>query len=53
MEAAAGHLGTLLADDGLRERMGRRGRQDVLDRWEWRHHVDRLERLYEEVSGDA
>ncbi len=49
---AARHLETLLADKGLRERLGRKARKDIEDRWDWRHHVDRLERLYEEVSGD-
>ena len=41
-----------LEDDALRERMGRQARQDVLDRWEWRHHMAGLEGLYEEVQGD-
>ncbi len=41
-----------LEDDALRERMGKQARQDVLDRWEWRHHMAKLEGLYEEVQGD-
>jgi acyl dehydratase len=24
----------------------------MVDRYDWRHHTDRLERLYEEVQGD-
>lgn len=53
VEAAAGHLEKLLTDEGLRQRLGQRGRQDVLDRWEWEHHIDRLEKVYQEVLGDA
>jgi glycosyltransferase involved in cell wall biosynthesis len=45
-------LAKVLEDDALREGMGRRARQDVLDRWEWKHHMAKLERLYEEVQGD-
>jgi glycosyltransferase involved in cell wall biosynthesis len=51
--AAAGHLGTLLGDEGLRRRLGEQARRDVEDRWDWRHHVDRLEMLYREVSGEG
>ena len=49
----ADHLRTLLGDDALRRRMGEVGRQDILDRWEWKHHVDKLEKVYEEVQGDS
>jgi glycosyltransferase involved in cell wall biosynthesis len=52
VEEAAMHLVTLLSDEGLRKRLGQQARRDIEDRWDWRHHVDRLERLYEEVSVD-
>ena len=50
---ATGHLRTLLGDDDLRERMGDRGRRDVLERHTWDHHVDRLEDVYQMVMGDV
>jgi hypothetical protein len=43
----------MLEDPDLRKTLGRQGRQDILDRWEWVHHVNRLEQVYEEVSGDS
>jgi glycosyltransferase involved in cell wall biosynthesis len=52
VEEAAGHLVTLLTDEGGRKKMGQQARKDIEEMWEWRHHIDRLERLYEEVSGD-
>ncbi len=45
-------LGRALADDAARERMGARAREDMVNRYDWRHHTDRLERLYEEVRAD-
>jgi glycosyltransferase involved in cell wall biosynthesis len=45
-------LAKALEDDALRDSMGRRARQDVLDRWDWKHHMEKLERLYEDVQGD-
>lgn len=52
VDEAAGHLMTLLTDEGLRKKLGQQARKDIEEKWEWRHHIDRLERLYKEVSGD-
>ena len=51
--AGAERLGRALSDDAARERMGARARKDMVDHHDWRFHIDRLERLYEEVRGDA
>ena len=50
---AAEHLAVLLGDVDLRERLGRQARTDCVERWDWRHHVDRLERVYQMVMGDG
>ncbi len=50
---AAEDLGVLLDDVDLRERLGRQARADCVERWDWRHHVDRLERVYQMVMGDG
>jgi glycosyltransferase involved in cell wall biosynthesis len=50
---AAEHLGALLDDPDLRDRMGRLAREDCVERWDWRHHVDRLEEVYQMVMGDG
>ncbi len=47
------HLDTLLEDPDLRKQLGQQGRKDILDHWEWKHHVNRLEQVYEEVSSDS
>ena len=52
VKAAAGHLGTLLADEDLGGRMGEAGRRDVLNGHTWDHHVDRLEDVYQMVMED-
>jgi 1,2-diacylglycerol 3-alpha-glucosyltransferase len=48
----AERLGRALSDDAARERAGARARQDMVERHDWRCHVDRLERLYDEVRAD-
>jgi glycosyltransferase involved in cell wall biosynthesis len=53
VEAAAEHLGALLGDRDLRVRLGRQAREDCVGRWDWRHHVDRLERVYQMVVDDG
>lgn len=53
VDAAAGHLRTVLADPDLGRRMGEQGRRDVLDRHTWEHHVDALEKVYALVMEDA
>jgi len=50
--AGAERLGRALSDEPARRRAGERARQDMVDRHDWSHHVDRLERLYEEVRAD-
>jgi len=50
--AGAEKLGRALSDDAARERAGARARQDMVERHDWRFHIDRLERLYEEVRAD-
>jgi glycosyltransferase involved in cell wall biosynthesis len=49
---ATDQLRTLLADEDLRTSMGEEGRKDVLEGHTWDHHVDRLEKVYEEVQDD-
>lgn len=40
----------LARDAELRERLGKAGRAHCLERFDWRHMVDRLETLYEELA---
>ncbi len=46
----AAHLETVLTDDQLADRLGRRGRQRVLDQFDIRRCTGALERIYDEVS---
>jgi glycosyltransferase involved in cell wall biosynthesis len=50
---AAEHLGQLLGDRDLRVRLGRQAREDCVGLLDWRHHVDRLERVYQMVVEDG
>ncbi len=40
----------LLADSGLRERLGRAARAKVLDRYSWQAQVRKMEQVYEELD---
>jgi glycosyltransferase involved in cell wall biosynthesis len=42
----------MLKDDGLRSNMGRNARNTILERYEIRHLVRRIEGIYEEVLGN-
>ncbi len=53
-EAMAGLLGPLLEDDDLRETMGRRARETVLDRFTIARQTRSMETVYEQLAaGDA
>jgi glycosyltransferase involved in cell wall biosynthesis len=44
-------LVTLIDDAGLRERMGQAGRKRAMGKFSWSSIVDRIEGVYEEVTG--
>lgn len=54
-QALAAAIKQLLLDPGLRQRMGRAGREFVVSTYEWERCVDTMEAAYREVvaSGDA
>jgi len=47
----AAQMATLIADPGLRTRMGRLGRARVLDRLSWAHSVPQLLAAYDRIFG--
>jgi glycosyltransferase involved in cell wall biosynthesis len=49
--ALAGAIRLLMQDAGLRERLGRAGRQSVLERFSWRKAAQETLSVYEEVLG--
>jgi glycosyltransferase involved in cell wall biosynthesis len=52
-EALAAAIGDLLADDGLRARMGKAGRERALRLFDWDRSAERFEALFERVIGEA
>ncbi len=51
-ELAAALLG-LLGDDRLRERLGRRAREDAIAKYSWEQYITRLEQLYRAVLSEG
>ena len=47
-KAVAGAINTLLADPELASAMGKRGRQWIIEEWEWRHWSARFNALFNE-----
>ncbi len=43
----------LLTDPALRRQMGERGREKVLERFNWQANIEKIEKVYQEVRGDA
>ncbi|MGQ9463897.1 MAG: glycosyltransferase, partial [Candidatus Fervidibacter sp.] len=44
-EALANALATLLSDPALREEMGKRGREAILNGYTWDHNAERIEQI--------
>lgn len=51
-EMAADKLEILINDEELRTKMGKAGREFVLENYEWQENADRMESLYKEVIED-
>ncbi len=49
VEGMASSVNTLLDDEEMRDRMGERGRERVLDRFTWKSIGERVEEVYEEL----
>lgn len=45
----ANSLKSLIADPGLRSRLGQQAREDAIRKYSWEHYLSRLERVYEAV----
>ena len=50
-EALASALATLLADGGLRARIGQAARREVCERYTWEQYAERLEGIYDRALG--
>jgi len=53
IETGTNHLITMLNDELLLRKMSIRARQDILDHWEWKYHIDKLEVLFNEIREDT
>jgi len=53
VEALAERLGRLLADGGLRERLGKAGRKQVVEKYNWTEVARQTLRLYEAILGTS
>lgn len=49
-DALAEAILRLAEDENLRQRMGREGRRDMIERYEWRECVDRMVAVYRDVT---